>query len=198
MMSSPLLPEWLRIALAAVLCGVAVLHIGHVLAMRGQRRWWHASHTVMALGMVAMYLLPRMGNEGLYQAGLALFALVTVALVAGAVLIRRGEGVLNPLWLAAAVDMLAMTYMLLPMSSRFAPVTYLFVGYLGAQAVAWTAGLWSRVPVLRPVPVGTADAPGAATAGGQGAVALTAESAPTVPPSLAVMAATMAYMLAAM
>ncbi|TQJ00964.1 DUF5134 domain-containing protein [Amycolatopsis cihanbeyliensis] len=193
-MTSPLLPEWLRIVLAAVLCGVAVLHVGHVLAMRGQRRWWHAGHTVMALGMAAMYLLPRMRNEGLYEAGLVLFALFTVAVVIGALLIRRNEGVLNPLWIAAGVDMVAMTYMLLPMSGRFAPVTYLFVGYLGCQAVAWVTGLWGRVPVLRPVLAGAPDAPEAAAP----AVALTAHSAPTVPPSLAVMAATMAYMLAAM
>jgi hypothetical protein len=90
--------------------------------------------------------------------------------------------------------MLAMSYMLVP-SARPWPLTYLFVAYLAVQTVAWALGWWQRFPVLRTAGAG----PDMIDSTGQGrAVALTAHSTRTVPVSLAVMAAGMAYMLVAM
>lgn len=191
-MSDPWLPGWLRVVWAVLLVTVAALHLGHVVVMSGQRRCWHAAHTAMAAGMAVMYLLPRMGHLGLYRAGLVLFVVAALALVVVTAESRRREGVVNPLWVASTLDMVIMVYMLLP--SRLAALTGLFVVYLAGQTVAWALGLWSRVPLLSPVPVG-----GRGVAGSRSvAVGLTAASSAVVLGTLAVMSAGMAYMLVAM
>ncbi|TNC24222.1 DUF5134 domain-containing protein [Amycolatopsis alkalitolerans] len=194
MMQSALLPGWLRMVWAAALVLVALAHLKHVITMRGQRRWWHTGHTVMAAGMALMYLLPAMDHPVLYQAGLAFYVAAVAALAATTVTNWREEGVLNPLWVATTIDMVAMAYMLLP--ARTPVLTAVFVVYLAGQAVAWSLGLWSRVPVLAPVPAGGEGAAGSPAS--SAVVGLTAHTSPVVLASLAVMAAGMAYMLLAM
>ena len=78
-----------------------------------------------------------MAHPGLYRAGVALFAVMTVALATTAVVFRRREHVLNPLWVASAVDTLAMTYMLLPYAAQPAGVRWIFIAYLACQILAW-------------------------------------------------------------
>lgn len=198
-MSMPLLPEWLRAAWVVALCGVTALHLWHAWSMHGQRRLWHAGHTVMAVGMALMYLLPAMSHPTLYEGGRTVFGALTVLLVVSTVLLRRREGLFNPLWVAAAVDMLVMTYMLLPAGTRPVALTGVFVLYLGAQAVAWALGLWDRAPAYRSTAPTPAGGPGTPSAGGTGAgVGLVAHSTAAVRVSLAVMAVSMAYMLAIM
>ncbi|HVV11998.1 MAG TPA: DUF5134 domain-containing protein [Amycolatopsis sp.] len=194
-MRNPLLPEWLRLVWAVLLVVVAFAHLRHVVTMRGQRRWWHIGHTLMAAGMAAMYLLPRMDHQALYRSGLALYVVVAVALAATTAAHWRREAVVNPLWVASTLDVVVMVYMLLPV--RTPTVSGVFVVYLAGQAVAWALGLWSRVPALRPVP---ADGTAGTEPGGSATVAvgLTAHSSPIVLSTLAVMAASMAYMLIAM
>ncbi|MFZ0121089.1 MAG: hypothetical protein WAN20_02855 [Pseudonocardiaceae bacterium] len=214
-MSMPLLPQWLRIMWAVALAGVLVLHVWHAWSRPGQPRWWHIGHIIMALGMMGMYLLG-MAHPGLYRAGVALFAVMTVALATTAVVFRRREHVLNPLWVASAVDTLAMTYMLLPYAAQPAGVRWIFIAYLACQILAWALGLWDRVAVLQPalppiLPVpttgvtastGRVQAVAPATAipaqSGDRVVGLTAHCTPAIRVSLAVMAASMAYMLAVM
>lgn len=208
-MNMTLLPDRLRVVLAVVLCGVLVVHLWHARTMTGQRRWWHLGHTAMAAGMALMYAVPMMGLPALQGGVAALFAASTVVSAGAAVLLRREEGVLNPLWVASALDMLAMTYMLLPHGTRLGAVTAVFVLYLTVQAVAWLLGLWDRIPVVRtavlPGRAATALAPGSLAdgpAGGvmatAGSVGLTAHSTPVVRASLAVMAASMAGMFLVM
>lgn len=220
MMSMPLLPTWLRVAWVLALCVVVVLHGGHAVAMPGQRRWWHTGHTVMGVGMALMYALPRMQHPALYRVGLVLFALMTVAIVAATMAIRRHEGTLNPLWILSAADTLAMTYMFVPPTSTPRWLTYVFVVYLCCQVVAWACGLWDRLPVFRqPVLAGGASrrtgAPDTASERDERSpellpadphpeastgrlVGLTVHSSLAVHITLAVMAASMAYMLAVM
>ncbi|MCH0559715.1 DUF5134 domain-containing protein [Streptomyces sp. MUM 16J] len=170
-MDMPLLPQWLRICWAAAYGGVVVLHLWHAWSMAGQRRWWHTGHTVMALGMLLMYVVPRGGHDGPYRAGTAVFGLLAVAIAVVTVALSLREGVLNALWVASAVDMAAMAYMLLPAHTRPSAVSWVFVVYLAGQTLAWTAGVWARIPTLRtpvtaptvtpaPAPV-TTSAPGA-------------------------------------
>lgn len=193
----PLLPSWLRLAWTAVLCGVLVLHLVHAWAMPGQRRWWHAGHTVMAAGMVVMYLLPHLTRQ---VPGAALFAVLTASSAGAAIVFRYREGVLNPLWVASAVDMLAMTYMLLPAAVRPAWLTGVFVTYLTVQVGMWALGLWDRTPAFHrsggaePAVLDVPPSNAAPTA----VVGLRAHSTPTVRLSLAAMTASMAYMLVAM
>jgi hypothetical protein len=190
-----LLPEWLRWVWAAAFLGVVVAHAWHAWSMRGQPRWWHIGHTTMAGGMLVMYLVPHMAHPGLYRAGLVLFVLVAAAEAAWTLVLRRREGWLNPLWVATTVDQLVMVYMLaMPMSGPVL-VTSALVVYLGVQTVLWGAGLWSRVPAVRPqeAPLG---APGAASAPPRAReIGLAAEADVVVRISLAVMAAGMGYML---
>ena len=203
-MEMPFLPEWLRVVWALLMLAAVVAHAAHVRTMSGQRQWWHVSHTAMAAGMTLMYLVPMMSAPTTYRVGMVLFASGTLAMAAVTVWLRRREGVLNPLWIASGVDMLAMTYMLLPMGSHVAAVSYVFVVYLVASALAWTGGLWKRAPAFRqPLAVGagaggeqvtTTEAP----SGNGAAVGLTADCTADVPVTLAVMAAGMAYMLAVM
>ncbi|WP_116049730.1 DUF5134 domain-containing protein [Amycolatopsis palatopharyngis] len=201
-MTNPLLPDWLRLVWTLLLAGVAVVHIGHVWTMSGQRQWWHVSHTVMAAAMVVMYLQPHSESPRMYEVGLVVFALLSVGLAAIVVSLRRREQALNPLWVSVVVDLLAMTYMFVPAASRPAPLTSLLVLYLGVQAIAWTTGLWSRVALVRgavPAVAEAGAAGGAAAPDGAGQTfGLYATSALDVRLTLALMAAGMVYMLVVM
>lgn len=211
--SMPLLPQWLRIVWAVALAGVVLVHLWHIWSIPGQPRWWHAGHITMGLGMMGMYSLG-MAHSGLYRAGVVLFGVLTVVMATTAVVFGRREGVLNLLWVASAVDTLVMTYMLLPPAAQPARVSWVFVAYLACQMLAWALGLWDHVPVLQPTNRRTvASAPAAVQctgvvhaakpapavlSSGDGAVGLTAHCTPAIRISLAVMAASMAYMLAVM
>lgn len=217
-MSMPLLPLWLQILWSAALLAVVVLHIWHAWHRPGQHRLWHGGHTIMAAGMIWMYLaMPTMGHPSQARAALVLFAVLTAALVVIALVWWRREHVLNPLWIASAADMLAMTYMLIPAMARPAALTWIVVAYLGLQALAWAIGAWARLPLYRPSPgepgvsqpapttpvsepphaphaTVTAPAIQAATAARTG---LSGRITLDVRITLAIMAASMAYMLAA-
>lgn len=202
MMAMPLLPRWLAIAWAVALLGVVVLHIHHAWPMSGQPRWWHIGHTAMAAGMIGMYLLPTMTQPALARAGLVLFSAITVAVLATTMVCRQHEGALNPLWLATGLDMLAMTYMFLPATGRPATLTWIAIAYLAGHASAWASNLWSRIPLHSTITsgataVGAGDGPGAAQAH-RPTLGLSGETDLGVRITLAVMAASMAYMLLAM
>jgi hypothetical protein len=217
-MSMPLLPGWLAIVWAVAFAGVVVLHLWHAACLPGQRRVWHAGHIAMAAGMAAMYLLPRMAHPEVYRGGLVLYAVLTAGVITVASWFRRREQALNPIWVASAVDYLAMTYMLTPPADRPAWLNFLFAAYLAAEALMWLARGFDRLPVFtrRPVPVTPSRAalgPGAAPAphapGSEGKPPLLSAhpgpdpASPTrsdlsVGLSLAVMSAGMAYMLIAM
>jgi len=102
------------------------------------------------------------------------------------------------------VDMLAMTYMFLPMSDWVPVVTGILIGYLVLQCVAWAGNLWAHLPLyVRGSPAAdtavAGDAPGAASAHAfTPRVGLTGITDGSVRATLAVMAAGMAYMLLAM
>src|SRR5699024_658783 len=157
-----------------------------------------------ALGMAAMYLLPTMSHPGFGRLGLATFAVVSIAVLGATVLHWRREAVVNPLWLATTVDMLAMTYMFLPMSNWIPVITGVLVGYLCLQTIAWATNLWARVPLYagdtsRSGTPALTDGPGAAASRAfTPRVGLTGITDRSVRATLAVMAAGMAYMLVAM
>jgi hypothetical protein len=206
-MSTSLLPMWLRVGWAVALGAVTLVHIWHAGARPGQTRWWHAGHALMALGMMAMYLLGRTAHPGLSRLGVMLFGACSAALAVTALVVRRRDGVLNRLWVAAAADTLAMTYMLAP--THAAVVSLVLLVYLFCQTLAWALGLWTRTVVPLPTPASAAIAsePAAASsaavavtspAAANRAVGLAVHDGPAVRISLAVMAAAMAYMLAAM
>jgi Domain of unknown function (DUF5134) len=179
-----LLPGWVRVVWVVALAVVAVLHIWHGATMSGQARWWHSVHTAMALGMIGMYATDPMRQRGLYYMLAVLFAVIAVALAVTAIVVRRRERVLNPLWVVTAVDSAAMSYMaavMLSPSAVPAAVTWVVVAYLACDALAWLLGVWDRAVVSRGP-----------------SVALSGHNTLDITLTLAVMAASMAYMLAAM
>lgn len=179
-----MLPGWVRLVWVLALAVVAVVHIWHCATMTGQLRWWHGAHTAMAVGMLAMYAADPMRQRGLDRTLVVVFALLTVAIAAATVLVRRREGRLNPVWAATGVDTAAMTYMAAVMawpSTLPVVVSWIVVAYLGCQVFAWLFGGWDR-----------------ALAGRRSSLGLSGPNSLDIRLTLAVMAASMAYMLAAM
>ena len=182
-----LLPGWVRVLWIVALAVVAVLHIWHGARVPGQPRWWHSAHIAMALGMIGMYATDPMRQRALYYMLEALFAIIAVALAITAVVVRSRERVLNPLWVVTAVDSAAMSYMaaiMLSPSAVPAAVTWVVVAYLAGDALAWLLDLWDRTVISRDRSIGS--------------IELSGHSTLDIRLTLAVMAASMAYMLAAM
>lgn len=194
-MSMPLLPDWARIVWAAAMVWVVVMHLRHAAGVAGRRRYWHAGHIAMSAGMAAMYLLPRMTHGELYRGGLALYAALAACVIGAAVGLGIHDRAPDPLWVVSALDFTAMTYMLISPEARPAWLTYLAVAWLGAEALAWLARAFDRLPAVR-----RAAEPGPGVVAGPGAAVDPREmrTSPAVAISLAVMAAGMSYMLAAM
>ncbi|MGH3547209.1 MAG: hypothetical protein ACRDQU_03605 [Pseudonocardiaceae bacterium] len=213
MISMPPLPDWLRVVWVVALGVVIVTHLWHAYCKLGQCRWWHAGHIVMAVGMVVMYLPGSMARAGLSRTGVALFGGAALATAGAAAVLRRREGAFNLLWAVVAVDLLIMAYMWLPAAIRPSPLDYALAGYLGCQLLAWSLGLWERDPVIARRPEPAAAAPMMARAGPGKLLAARPPAPTTIPPaavglvvhrdlavraSLAVMVASMGYMLIVM
>lgn len=215
-MAMPLLPAWLVGLWIAALAVVVVLHLYHAVSMHGQPRIWHISHILMAAGMITMYALPQPGHADLYWGGVGFYgALTAVMAVTGARWWRR-DRLLNWLWAATTVDMAAMTYMALPAADRPATISYLAIAYLAVEVVIWLSDpvprlralLRTRTPQPRPDPAppptggGTATrarpAYRATTAAERESVRLAADVTVAVRATLAVMSASMIWMLLAM
>lgn len=203
-MHTPLLPTWLRAAWVTALIAVVVVHLAHAYRLPGQPRWWHIGHVVMAAGMALMYLPPGMHHGHGSRTGVALFLGVAVATAAATAVLWRREAALNPLWVVLALDMLVMAYMWLPVAARPAGLDVALAAYLGCQVLAWALGLWDRVPVLArsgpaPMAAGTvATAVPRPATGATAMVGLIVHSSPAVRITLAVMVASMGYMLVVM
>jgi hypothetical protein len=176
----------------------------HARRMSGQPRWWHIVHVLMSVGMLAMYA--DMDQRGLNWLIAVVFAAAAMALAVTIGVLRGRERSLNPLWVATTIDMLAMVYMgviTLPSVRGPATLTWVFGVYLAGQTLAWAGGLWDRVPVLRPAAAGAAvrmdrESSNALAAPTRPTVGLTAHVSIDIRISLAAMAASMAYMLAAL
>lgn len=139
--TAPLLPGWLRAAWIVALCAVAIVHLRHIWVMRGQRRYWHVGHALMATGMAYMYLhhsAHSLPNPG----GAAVFVVAATASIAAAMAFRLRDGIFNPLWIFAAVEMAAMVYMFLPANTRSTLLSVVLAAYLAAIGLLWALGKW--------------------------------------------------------
>jgi hypothetical protein len=181
-MAAQLLPAWLRGAWSAALILVAWAHLRHTRRHRGQRRWWHLGHTVMAVGMLAMYAAAPMAHPGWLALEAAVFAALTIILATTSIVLRRCEGATNPLWAAFTVNALAMAVMAISMAL---PTGYLLrvasrelAVYLLGEATVWILGAWYRITPARP------------------SAGLSAPPERAVRASLAIMTTAMAYILA--
>ncbi len=195
-MTMPVLPMWVRVSWVVALLIALGTHLSHVCRMSGQHRWWVLGHVIMAAAMIPMYM-PEIAGEGDFS-GFGLRVFISAALVAAAVStgMRYRENVLNPLWLMLTLDLTIMAYMWLPTTSRSPILDGLFAVYFIYQVFAWVLGIWDRIPVLeRSMPGGKHCPKPAPTVA---VVGLTAHNSAAGRATLAVMAASMGYMLIAM
>jgi hypothetical protein len=139
-----ILPEWLALIWLFVFAAIAVSHCRHLFSSHGQRRIWHAGHVLMAIGMAAMYTTSVVDGVHADRAGEIVFvyaAAATLAWMLVQVLYRRA---VNVLWTMMVTDLGAMAYMWSP-SGLVAPITWLVVSYLLAQAALWTVSAHRRI-----------------------------------------------------
>jgi hypothetical protein len=179
----PPLVTWLwLIALTAVLA----VHCGHVAHRGAQHRWFHASHILMLISMLYMYASMEFGWAWFPRIWwVTIFSMSSAAVAAWMVLHFVQRRPVSILWVLALVMQAAMVYMWLP---DWAPaLTWTLVLYYGLEAAAWLAGfLDDSIPTMA---VGRGD--------GGLAVPLVHDSTLNRV-SMATMAASMAYMFAAM
>lgn len=213
-----MVPQWLALLWTCALVAVVIFHWRHLLECRGERRLWHAGHVLMGVGMVFMFAPASIDHLDIPAAFWQLVFANASAVVVAMILTRALEGrKTNILWLAAALELGAMTYMWL--GQTLGALSWVLVGYFLVDCAFWAIGadrwvdgrLWIR-SARRPSAVKLGSGEGAAVQLGGVAMALsggedatTALGSPAslvcdldVRASLATMAFGMAYMLAAM
>jgi len=221
-MSQGLLPPWVTWLWLVALAAVLVFHCGHVVRMGGQRRWYHASHILMLVSMLYMYASMEFTWSWLSSSlQVVVFSMSTAAIAGWMVyrLVQRQP--FSALWVLALIMQAAMIYMWLP--SWTAALTWTMVVYFGLEALAWLAGrlVDSRPtmavgpgehPAVVPTPPRESEPGGAGTAvgtlhdsrrstavvPGRHRVVVIGHDSAATRFSMAVMAASMAYMFAAM
>ena len=179
----PPIATWLwLIALAAVL----VFHCVHFLRMGGQHRWFHASHILMLVSMLYMYAMMEFKWHWLSSTLQAwVFAASSAAIIVWMIMRFAQRKPFSYLWILALIMQAAMIYMWLP--DWIAVFTWILVGYYVLEALAWLVGLID-------------DTKGKGAVGPGDRTGFVALAHPSLRGniSMAVMAASMAYMFAAM
>jgi hypothetical protein len=221
-MSQGLLPPWVTWLWLVALAAVLVVHCGHLVRMGGQHRWYHASHILMLVSMLYMYASMEFKWKWFASSSwVVIFWLSTAAILGWMVLRIVQRRPFSALWILALIMQASMIYMWMP---SWAPaLTWTLVVYFGLETVAWLAGLLEDSkpamavgPVESAVPA-TAEGPGIdskPTAAGAllvnskpatavelratEAFVYLAQDSLTARIGMAVMAASMAYMFAAM
>ena len=183
-----LLPVPVTVAWTVMLVAVLVFHCGHLIRMGGQRRWFHSTHAVMLLGMVYMYSFMEFGWHRVPTAvWLWIYlAVIAVIIVWMAVRIKKRRP-FSFLWILALVQQAGMVYMWVPAVYWVALFSYVMVGYYGLETVAWLCG-WCKD-----------NKPGGAVGPGENSWLVPLNGGSFLDEfSIAVMAASMAYMFLAM
>jgi hypothetical protein len=199
-----LLPDWLALVWVGVYVLIAAAHVGHMLSTGGQRRPWHASHVVMAMGMAFMYLPARIDPvsvpAGLWQ---AIFALA--GLIAAGWAITGSGRVSTTLWLLTACDLGVMLDMWSGLGHpRETLVSWVLAGYLLAAALMWALDLYRRAERRPPIVdwrlfvIETAGGGAVAGVGSSTDSATTLLGERDISASMSLMTLGMAYMLVAM
>lgn len=189
-----ILPDWLAVIWTLVFLVVLVVHARDLRHTRGERRFWHSGHVLMAVGMVFMYAPASLDHFNIPGGFWPLLFANGCGAVIAWILARalNGQGV-NGLWLVLAFDLAAMAYMWSP-SGFVAPITWLLVACYAVGAVLWATDSFRRLDDRVIV--------GGASVNPDGTMSISAVG-PLVcernlRPSMFVMTLGMAYMFAAM
>ncbi|MDX3191753.1 DUF5134 domain-containing protein [Streptomyces sp. MN03-5084-2B] len=178
------MPDWLRAAWGTGFVVITAVHLRHALGMSGRDRWWHGTHTVLAVGMGVMFLVPRAADHDLYETGAVIFTALALTSAGMTVFLQWFDGRAALPWAASTGDAAIMAAMCAVPQPWPAAADYGAALYLGAVAVAWVVGWWDRVAA----PPGRED--------GTMRTATTTDLSTRT--SLSAMAAGMAFMLVAM
>jgi Domain of unknown function (DUF5134) len=137
------LPVGVRGAAVIAYAAIVVVHAWHMRNPALRVKVWHATHVLMAVGMIYMFaptgrfmVAAHIGQAVFAAAVLGTFAYVAVGVV-------RGER-LGWLWPATATDLAAMVYMFAAPIPEFRWLTGIFVGWSTLQAVGWLTGVLPR------------------------------------------------------
>jgi hypothetical protein len=216
-MSEGLLPPWVTWLWLIALAAVLVFHCGHLVRMGGQHRWFHASHILMLVSMLYMYASMEFRWKWFASSSWVVIFWVSTAAIVGWMVFRLVQRrPFSLLWVLTLIMQAAMIYMWMP---DWAPaLTWTLVVYYGLETVAWLGGLLDDTRQM--VAVGPGEhAVGQPTVQESGkargnvavkpasrtvvqrqrtAVVALAQNSSVSRVSMAVMAASMAYMFAAM
>lgn len=185
-----ILPMWVSVIWIVALAAVLVFHCGHLVHMGGQHRWFHASHIVMLVGMLYMYA--GMAFSWNWIPGpiwVWLYALTSAAMVIWMIMRFAQKKPFSYLWILALVQQAAMIYMWMPMTTWVAWLSWGLVVYFTFETIAWLVGLCDD---------GKADRGNAVGPGDRSLVMPLGHSTLWGKVSMAIMAASMAYMFAGM
>lgn len=195
-----LLPEWIGVLGTLMFLLIAGSHLLHQVRTSGERRWWHVSHVLMAIGMAFMYapgaIDPFTISSEFWQ---VLFAVVAAVVALRVVAGFAGRASANPLWALTGIELGTMVYMW--SSGSFVPaLTWALVAYLVVEAGLWGLNVYRAVDGDAPLFGWSALAPvadgGTVIVAGTGTQTLIGGLDISV--SMTAMGLGMAYMLAAM
>jgi hypothetical protein len=185
--------------------------------MGGEHRSFHSSHILMLVSMLYMYASMEFTWKWFPSSSWVVIFCVSTAAILGWMVFRFIQRrPFSLLWVLALIMQAAMIYMWMP---DWAPVlTWTLVAYYGLETVAWLGGLLDDTRQM--VAVGQGEhrvgqptvqesgkargnvavkpASRAAVQGQRAAVVALAQDSPVSRVSMAIMAASMAYMFAAM
>jgi hypothetical protein len=129
----------------AALFAVLVFHCSHLIAMRGQHRWYHASHVVMLVGMLYMYASVAFGWDWFPEPMWLFVYVATSAGIIGWMMVRfEQRRSLSYLWILALAQQGAMIYMWMPMPDWIPWLSYTLAGYFTLETIAWLTRAWSK------------------------------------------------------
>jgi Domain of unknown function (DUF5134) len=153
----------------AVLFAVLVFHCSHLIFMRGQHRWHHASHIVMLVGMLYMYASVAFGWDWFPEpVWLFVYVATSVAIIGWMMMRLEQRRSLSYLWVLALAQQGAMIYMWMPMQDWMPWLSYALAGYFALETLAWLTRAWNK------------EAYSSAAAGGAGSMIMTLEPRSTV------------------
>jgi LysM repeat protein len=172
----------------AALFAVLVFHCRHLIFMRGQHRWYHASHVVMLVGMIYMYGSVAFGWHWFPEPmWLVVYVATSAAIIGGMMMRFEQRRSLRYLWILALAQQGSMIYMWMPMANWMPWLSYALAGYFTLETLAWLTRVWNK-------PVHSS-----AAIGGSGSMVMTLEPRSVLGNiCMSMMAASMAYMFIGM
>lgn len=138
-MNSSWIPTWVAMAWTLVFIVVMVVHIRHMITLTGRTRVWHATHILMALGMIAMFW-PSGSMFVAASAGEVVFSTAVLLVLAVAAADLVCEGIPAWLWLIAVIDLGSMVYMFAMTSIRYEALTVVLAVWCVAESAGWATG----------------------------------------------------------